>query len=123
MAIAWSWKFRHGGSVETSVDGTVKLDVDTALRLAYIHSPSHQMQLETLYLSALDVSAERFEFDTQFFGGYGARYAHVGGLNPPGFRFDPVTDRAPACICSGSRAAIVPHRSAKSVRSQGSRAG
>ena len=49
--------------------GEVVLDVDTALKLAYIHSPDYQHQLETLYLSALDVSTERFRLDTQFFGG------------------------------------------------------
>jgi hypothetical protein len=40
----------------------------------------------------LDVVAERFQLDTQFFGGYDTRYAHIGGLNPPGFRFDPATN-------------------------------
>ncbi len=79
--------------VETDEDGSVKLDVDTAVRLAYIHSPSHQRQLETLYLSALDVSAERFRLDTQFFGGYDARYAHNGSLIPPGLTYSPLLNR------------------------------
>ncbi|KPK47895.1 MAG: hypothetical protein AMS22_16030, partial [Thiotrichales bacterium SG8_50] len=48
--------------------------------VAYIHSPSHQSQLETLYLSALDVTTERFRLDTQFFGGYDAKYNHNGSL-------------------------------------------
>ena len=87
-----AWREALGEYVEVGEDGAVKLNVDSALRMAYVHSPSHQRQLETLYLSALDVSAKRFRFDTQFFGGYGARYAHVGGLNPPGFRFDPATN-------------------------------
>ena len=58
--------------VDVAQDGGVKLNVDSALRLAYVHSPSHQTQLETLYVSALDVTAERFRLDTQFFGGYDA---------------------------------------------------
>lgn len=62
--------------------GEVVLDVDAALKLAYIHSPDYQNQLETLYLSALDVSTERFRLDTQFFGGADARYTHDGSLIP-----------------------------------------
>ncbi len=50
-------------------DGVLVLDADTSVRLALLHSTSYQQQLETLYLSALDVSSERFRFDTQFFGG------------------------------------------------------
>jgi len=61
-------------------DGSLKLNVDSALKLAYLHSPSHQSQLETLYLSALDVTTERFRLDTQFFGGYDAKYNHNGSL-------------------------------------------
>ncbi len=72
--------------VDITEDGAVELTQDSALRLAYMHSPSHQNQLETLYLSALDVTAERFRLDTQFFGGYDARYAHSGALIPPGLR-------------------------------------
>ena len=54
------------------------LDVGSALQLAYLHSPAHQEQLETLFRSALDVTAERFRFTTQFFGGYGASYLQSG---------------------------------------------
>jgi DNA-binding MarR family transcriptional regulator len=50
--------------------GVLKLSVDDAVRLALIHSKDYQQQLETLYLSALDVAFERFRFDTQFFAGY-----------------------------------------------------
>jgi hypothetical protein len=50
--------------------GVLELDADTTVRLALLHSPDYQQQLETLYLSALDVSSERFRFDTQFFGGF-----------------------------------------------------
>ncbi|MCA9234557.1 MAG: TolC family protein [Planctomycetales bacterium] len=49
--------------------GEVELDTEGAVRLALLESPSYQSQLENLYLSALDVSFERFRFDTQFFGG------------------------------------------------------
>jgi hypothetical protein len=50
--------------------GVLKITVDDAVRLALLHSKDYQQQLETLYLSALDVSIERFRFDSQFFAGY-----------------------------------------------------
>ncbi len=58
----------------------VVLDLDSALQLALIHSPSYWTQLETIYLSALDVSAERFRFEVQFFGGNGTRFDHLGRI-------------------------------------------
>ncbi|NLF72324.1 MAG: TolC family protein [Candidatus Anammoximicrobium sp.] len=77
------WRAELAQYAPMNEKGEVVLDVDTALRVAYIHSPDYQNQLETLYLSALDVSTERFRLDTQFFGGNTTRYAHSGGLNPP----------------------------------------
>ena len=74
------WRETLAEYVEIGADDSVKLNIDSALQLAYVHSPSHQSQLETLYLSALDVTAERFRLDTQFFGGYYARYHHDGSL-------------------------------------------
>jgi hypothetical protein len=49
--------------------GQVELDMRGAVELALRQSPDYQSELEDLYLSALDVSFERFRFDTQFFGG------------------------------------------------------
>ena len=83
-----AWREELAGFVETTEDGSVKLNVNSALKLAYMHSPSHQDQLETLYLSALDVTAERFRLETQFFGGHDAAYAHNGSLAPAGLSFD-----------------------------------
>ena len=73
-----AWREALAEYVETGADGSVKLNVNSALKLAYVHSPSHQNQLETLYLSALDVTTERFRMDTQFFGGYDAVYHYDG---------------------------------------------
>ena len=73
--------------------GEVILDVDTALNLAYLHSPDYQRQLETLYLSALDVSTERFRLDTQFFGGADVNYVHRGSWNPARIEYDAVLGR------------------------------
>jgi hypothetical protein len=75
-----TWREALAEYVELGADGSVKLNIDSALQLAYVHSPSHQNQLETLYLSALDVTRERFRLDTQFFGGYDAKYHHNGYL-------------------------------------------
>ncbi|BBO35106.1 TolC family protein [Lacipirellula parvula] len=49
--------------------GRVLLDLRNAVEVALRDSPEYQSNLEDLYLSALDVSFERFRFDTQFFGG------------------------------------------------------
>lgn len=61
-------------SLPLDEDGVLVLDGADAVRMALIHSPSYQENLETLYLSALDVSSERFRFDVQYYGGYGADY-------------------------------------------------
>ncbi|MEE3373073.1 MAG: TolC family protein [Planctomycetota bacterium] len=82
------WLNNLGEYVEMTPQGAIKLDVNAALKLAYIHSPSHQTQLETLYLSALDVTGERFRLDSQFFGGYDANFAHNGSLAPASLAFD-----------------------------------
>ncbi|WP_145053782.1 hypothetical protein [Lignipirellula cremea] len=50
-------------------DGAVSIGADDAVRLALLNSPDYQTELEDLYLSALDVSFERFRFQTQFFAG------------------------------------------------------
>ncbi len=59
----------------------VILDLDSSLQLALIHSSSYWTQLETIYLSALDVSTERFSFEVQFYGGNGTRFDHLGRLH------------------------------------------
>lgn len=58
----------------------VVLNIDSALQIALVNSPSYQQQLETIYLSALDVTTERFRFETQFFGGNGTSFTHLGNL-------------------------------------------
>jgi hypothetical protein len=59
-------------------NGVVELDQATAVRVALLNSPDFQTELENLYVSALDVSFERFLFDTQFFAGYQAFYTADG---------------------------------------------
>ncbi|MBC7820492.1 MAG: TolC family protein, partial [Planctomycetaceae bacterium] len=64
--------------VTRSQSGAYVLRLEDSVRLALIHSPAYQQQLETLYLSSLDVSTERFRLDTQFFGGNSTFYNHRG---------------------------------------------
>ncbi len=80
------WRDMLGTYVPVSEKGDIQLDIDSALLLSYIHSPENQQQLETIYLSALDVSTERFRLDTQFFGGTQTLYDHQGRLRPGGER-------------------------------------
>jgi hypothetical protein len=59
-------------------EGQMKLDMRGAVSTALLNSPDYQRQLEELYLAALDVTFERFRFDTQFFGGYETFYKTIG---------------------------------------------
>jgi len=56
-------------SLPCNEEGVVVLDRRTAMRLALLHSRDYQNELEDLYLSALDVTFQRFRLDAQFFGG------------------------------------------------------
>ncbi len=59
-------------------DGNVVLDLPGAVQVALLESPTYQEALETLYLSGLDVTFERFRFDSQFFGGTSIFYTAEG---------------------------------------------
>ncbi len=78
------WRARLCEVVELTDSGAIKLTLESAMRLAYLNSLDWQDQLETLYLSALDVSTERFRFDTQFYGGNLTAYDNIGPLGPGG---------------------------------------
>ncbi len=72
--------------VARSTSGAYVLRLEDSMRLALIHSPNYQQQLETLYLSSLDVSTERFRLQTQFFGRNSTTYASRGDLGSFGAR-------------------------------------
>lgn len=72
------WRGSLGEYAQVTPEGALKINLEEAVRLAMIHSSRFQEQKETLYLSALDVSTERFRFDVQFFGGATATYDHLG---------------------------------------------
>ncbi|MCC9603969.1 hypothetical protein LOC67_25740 [Stieleria sp. JC731] len=76
-------------------NGVLVLNNDTAVQLALLHSPDYQQQIEQLYLSALDVSSERFRFDTQFFANSGATFNASGsGSSSIGLDRDLTMNRA-----------------------------
>lgn len=49
-------------------NGALPLDRSNAVQVALLNSREYQSELEQLYLSALDVTYQRFRFDAQFFG-------------------------------------------------------
>ena len=49
--------------------GVLVLDIEQSVRIALLNSTDYQQNLETLFLSALDVSSERFLLDNQYFAG------------------------------------------------------
>jgi hypothetical protein len=59
--------------------GEIPLDKEKAVELARLHAPEYQTALERLYISAMDVSRERFAYDVQFVGNGGLTYADSGG--------------------------------------------
>ncbi len=65
-------------------DGKLKLNLDQALELALIHSPEYQRQVEALFLSALDVSLERFDFESQLFAPFNSSLTNDGRIRGGG---------------------------------------
>ena len=62
--------------------GAVKLDKQLVVDLALIHSRDFQTRVEQLYVSALQLSSNRFEFEVNWFGGSdGAFVANGEGAN------------------------------------------
>ncbi len=87
----WRHWHRHGDTpyVENPIwraylprdaEGVLTIDRQAAMQLALIHSGDYQTELENLYLSALDVTFQRFRFDAQFFGGTRTSYTADGPL-------------------------------------------
>ena len=79
-----AWRARIHEVADITESGAIVLDETSALRLAYLNSIDWQDQIETLYLSALDTTTERFRFDVQFYGGNTTAYANQGPLSPVG---------------------------------------
>ena len=58
--------------------GAVRLDRTTSMELALLHSREYQTAVEGVYLTALPVALQRFQFDTQWNGGVGAEFFNRG---------------------------------------------
>lgn len=72
-------------------DGTIAFNMSDVVKVARSHSRSFQQEREDLYLSALDVSFERFRFDTQFFAGNDTEFRHNGKERGAGNSLDTET--------------------------------
>jgi outer membrane protein TolC len=64
-------------------DGKVVLSNDTIMPLALRNSREYQDQVENVYLAALALTLERFEFDVQWFGGNDSFFDHFGSGGAP----------------------------------------
>ncbi len=64
--------------------GAVELRKETAIQLALLNSREYQFAVEQVYLRSLDLSLERFQFDTQWAAGTGIEFEEFGGGDPPG---------------------------------------
>jgi outer membrane protein TolC len=64
-------------------NGTLKLDQNSSVEIALANSREYQTALEDVYLSALALTLNRFEFDSQWFAVQGVNYARVGASSLP----------------------------------------
>lgn len=64
-------------------NGTVKLNQDKSVEVALLNSREYQTALEDVYLSALSLTLNRFEFDLRWFARNGTTYTHVGNSSVP----------------------------------------
>jgi hypothetical protein len=63
--------------------GTLKLDQDKAVEIALLNSRELQAAKEDVYLSALALTLNRFDFDVQWFARTGPTYTRVGASSLP----------------------------------------
>lgn len=66
-----------------NAEGKLKLTAEGAALLAQINSRRFQTQLEDVYLVALAMTLDRFEFALQWFGGNSTFYEHFGTSSVP----------------------------------------
>ncbi|MEZ6151757.1 MAG: TolC family protein [Pirellulaceae bacterium] len=59
-------------------ESQISLTQPLAIDLALLHSRDYQTQFEQVYVTALALSGNRFEFDTQWAGGVGTNYTATG---------------------------------------------
>jgi outer membrane protein TolC len=59
-------------------DGSIRVSQQTAIDLALLHSRDYQSQVESVYLNALSLTGNQFEFETQWSGGAGSQFTATG---------------------------------------------
>src|SRR5262245_63687345 len=78
------WLEKLPSYTKSTPDGRLLLDLDTACLLGRLHNIDYQRNLEEVFLAALDVAFERFQFDVQFSGGNTTSFTTRGNLAPAG---------------------------------------
>ena len=73
-------------SLPLDSNGSILLDLETSMELALLHSREFQQQKEALYLSALDVTYERFELGPVPFAGASGQVSQKIDEDPSGFQ-------------------------------------
>ena len=73
-------------SLPVDGNGTILLDLETAMSLAILHSRDYQQQKEALYLSALDVTYERFQLGPLPFAGISGQVSQEIDEDPTDFQ-------------------------------------
>jgi len=63
--------------------GTLKLTQDRAVEIALANSREYQTNVEQVYLNALSLTLNRFDFATQWFAGQALNYTRVGASSLP----------------------------------------
>lgn len=76
-----------------NAEGQIELTPTLAIDLSLLHSREYQSAFETVYLQALNLSNDRFEFDTQWAGGLGAGFRATGSDLGNQRRLDVTTSR------------------------------
>lgn len=79
-------------SLPRNDQGELELDPLNSVDLSLVHSREYQTQFESIYLSALALSGNRFEFDTQWSDTLAGTYA-ASGQAPNESRFLALTNR------------------------------
>jgi outer membrane protein TolC len=79
-------------SLPRNEQGEVELDPLNSVDLSLVHSRAYQTQFELIYLSALSLSGNRFEFDTQWSDTLAGDYT-AAGQAPNDSRFFALTNR------------------------------
>jgi len=67
----------------SDANGTIRLDQEKAVEVALLDSREYQTALESVYLTALSLTLNRFEFDVRWFGRNATTFAHAGTSSVP----------------------------------------